>query len=504
MEAGLYSGIREGTQDCYLQGRANGLMSQHQQISEVNTFIFTIKTTANRTFVLPLVSNGTYNFWVDWGDGRKDNVRGYGQTYTGETVVRTHTYPTALKNYTIKITGTCKGWSFNTLATQAVKLISIKRWGCLELIDDPIGNQFAGCTNLNLSNVVDTLNLGNATYLRLFFLNNTILQVNLINNWNISNITNIQFMFQNAAVFNSPLHSWDTSNVTVMDGLFYGCTLFDQSLNSWNVSKVTSMSNMFNLANAFDEDLSEWNVSNVTNMFSMFSNCSKFNNSLQAWASKVGKVTNMSNMFNSSFLYNQPMVNWRTSKVTTMANMFSGATAFDQNIGSWNLSACINLTNFMVDKTPSTFSATNLSAIYEGWVNNPLNDSLSISFGSARYLNTTDSIECRNLMSRPGITGASSVLISSISVIYTGVIKVTTAAPHGLPIDSSTGTKRIYIANAVTTNDSTYLNRLWTVTVYSATELILNTSNYSLAGALLSAGDVVISYGWTIVDGGTE
>jgi surface protein len=289
-----------------------------------------------------------------------------------------------------------------------------------------------------------------------------------------------------------------------MDGLFYGCTLFDQSLNSWNVSKVTSMSNMFNLANAFDEDLSEWNVSNVTNMFSMFSNCSKFNNSLQAWASKVGKVTNMSNMFNSSFLYNQPMVNWRTSKVTTMANMFSGATAFDQNIGSWNLSACINLTNFMVDKTPSTFSATNLSAIYEGWVNNPLNDSLSISFGSARYLNTTDSIECRNLMSRPGITGASSVLISSISVIYTGVIKVTTAAPHGLPIDSSTGTKRIYIANAVTTNDSTYLNRLWTVTVYSATELILNTSNYSLAGALLSAGDVVISYGWTIVDGGTE
>ena len=280
MEAGLYSGIREGTQDSYLQGRADGLMSQHQQISEVNTFIFTIRTTSNRGFVLPLVATGIYNFWVDWGDGKKDYVRGYGQTYTGETAARTHTYPTALKDYTIKITGTCKGWSFDTLATHAAKLKSIKRWGCLELIGDAVGNQFAGSTNLDLSDVVDILNLGNATYVRSFFGNNlTLRQVNLINNWNISKVTNIQFMFQNANAFNSPLHSWDTSNVTVMDGTFNVCNAFNQPLNSWNVSKVTSMSQMFLNATTFNQDLSEWNVSNVRNMFWMFQNCSKFNNS---------------------------------------------------------------------------------------------------------------------------------------------------------------------------------------------------------------------------------
>ena len=35
---------------------------------------------ANDTVVLPLVSDGGYDFFVDWGDGNRDNITGYNQS----------------------------------------------------------------------------------------------------------------------------------------------------------------------------------------------------------------------------------------------------------------------------------------------------------------------------------------------------------------------------------------------------------------------------------------
>lgn len=46
---------------------------------------------------LPLLSGGTYNFWIDWGDGSTTNVTSYSQ--------RTHTYASA-GTYTLRATGT--------------------------------------------------------------------------------------------------------------------------------------------------------------------------------------------------------------------------------------------------------------------------------------------------------------------------------------------------------------------------------------------------------------
>ena len=46
---------------------------------------------------LPLLSGGTYNFWIDWGDGSTTNVTSYSQ--------RTHTYASA-GTYTIRAAGT--------------------------------------------------------------------------------------------------------------------------------------------------------------------------------------------------------------------------------------------------------------------------------------------------------------------------------------------------------------------------------------------------------------
>ena len=44
-------------------------------------------------------------------------------------------------------------------------------------------------------------------------------------------------MFRHATSFNQPLNDWDVSNVTDMEQMFLDATSFNQPLNNWNVSK---------------------------------------------------------------------------------------------------------------------------------------------------------------------------------------------------------------------------------------------------------------------------
>ena len=64
--------------------------------------------------------------------------------------------------------------------------------------------------------------------------------------------------------FNQPLNKWDVSNVTNMGYMFRITESFNQNLSDWNVSKVTDMTKMFINASAFTgQNLSGWNVGNV-------------------------------------------------------------------------------------------------------------------------------------------------------------------------------------------------------------------------------------------------
>ena len=44
------------------------------------------------------------------------------------------------------------------------------------------------------------------------------------------------------------ISNWDVSNVTDMNHMFEDATSFNQSLNKWNVSNVTNMAWMFSVA----------------------------------------------------------------------------------------------------------------------------------------------------------------------------------------------------------------------------------------------------------------
>ncbi len=103
-----------------------------------------------------------------------------------------------------------------------------------------------------------------------------------INNWDVSNVTDMALLFKDESSFNQPLNKWDVSNVTYMNRMFDGAESFNQPLNKWNVSNVTYMNSMFWNAESFNQPLNNWNVSNVKNMAWMFEDASSFNQPLHA------------------------------------------------------------------------------------------------------------------------------------------------------------------------------------------------------------------------------
>ena len=132
---------------------------------------------------------------------------------------------------------------------------------------------------------------------------------------NLSQCTNLSWMFAGCESFNHPLESWDVSQVTLMTGMFAGCRSFNQPLEKWDVSKVTGMSDMFTDCTAFNQPLAQWDVANVKDMSRMFYGCSSFNQSLEAWnINPLAHSEGMVGMFNDSPAAELPFAaKWRAA-----------------------------------------------------------------------------------------------------------------------------------------------------------------------------------------------
>ena len=154
-----------------------------------------------------------------------------------------------------------------------------------------------------------------------------------ISTWDVSSVTNMERMFDDAFLFNQDLDRWDVSQVTNMDAMFSLAFHFNGSISTWDVSNVRDMSDMFNAADVFNQDISGWNVSSVTNMYDMFLSALAFNQDISGW--NVSSVTNMRGMFWDARAFNQPIGSWDVSGVTDMNRMFDNARSFRQNLGGW-------------------------------------------------------------------------------------------------------------------------------------------------------------------------
>lgn len=80
------------------------------------------------------------------------------------------------------------------------------------------------------------------------------------------------------------LNDIDTSLITDMSFLFCGPDIYIRKIkiNKWDVSNVTDMKYMFTFCDDFNCDLGGWNVSNVENMEHMFDFCCSLRN-LPLW-----------------------------------------------------------------------------------------------------------------------------------------------------------------------------------------------------------------------------
>jgi surface protein len=378
-------------------------------------FTSTWAVTAGETITLPYEVTGTYSGTIDWGDS---------STSTNSYANRTHTYVGA-GTYTISITGVTTGFRFANTGSR-LNIRTITNWGTLKL-----GNNnayFQGCSNLTLTTVVGTLDLtGTTDFFQIFGNCGSLTTINGINSWSTGAVTNMTQMFYNCYNFNQAL-SFNTAAVTTMTGMFQFCSSFNSSLTfntalvgsmsfmffqainfntaptfsstaavanmqsmfrdcfsfnkalSLNTASVSNMLSMFDGCINFNQALS-FNTAGVLNMTQMFLNCSSFNSALTF---DTAAVTTMASMFKGCTNFNQPL-NFNTIAVTNMNGMFEVAPAFNQNIGSWNVANVTNFTGFMADKTPATFSATNLDAIYNGWSASGVKPNINISFGTAKF-----------------------------------------------------------------------------------------------------------------------
>lgn len=97
-------------------------------------------------------------------------------------------------------------------------------------------------------------------YMAFLFRDSTRKDFSGIESWNVSNVTNMGYMFSGAKSFNQPLDSWDTSSVTDMSMMFYNATSFNQPLESWDISNVEYIAYMLSGAESFDQSLDSWNL----------------------------------------------------------------------------------------------------------------------------------------------------------------------------------------------------------------------------------------------------
>jgi len=132
-----------------------------------------------------------------------------------------------------------------------------------------------------------------------------------LNEWNVSSVEYMDFMFSSTDVFDQPLQNWDVVNVTTMEAMFAG-SLFNHNIDSWDVSSVTNMERMFSGNENFNQPLGNWNVNNVTDMWAMFRLAQSFDQSLENW--DISNVDEMGSVFQDTALstenYDETLISW--------------------------------------------------------------------------------------------------------------------------------------------------------------------------------------------------
>ena len=226
--------------------------------SDPNAFVTTWKTTViNKEVVIGTKDGFTYDYTIDWGDGTVEEIN--------TSAPPSHVYATA-GNHTVAILGQFP-YIFMPNG-DASKLLSIDQWGSIQW--ESMYGAFGNCINMTY-NATDTPDL--------------------------SLVTDMGYMFAEAAAFNGDIGTWDTSNVTNMEGMFSQATLFNRDISEWDTSQVTNMAVMFTSAPSFNQNIGGWDISSVQGMEGMFNgsgmSVANYSATLVGWANQPNVPSNI-------------------------------------------------------------------------------------------------------------------------------------------------------------------------------------------------------------------
>ena len=340
---------------------------------------------ASNQIRIPGTGSG-YNYDLYWESVASSSVNGTILGITSNT--RTITFP-APGTYRVEIAGSFPRIYFNYwYSGDSRKLRYIEQWGNIAWtsFERAFADTFGGSWYLSTDPIVtatDTPNLINTPNLNFIFDESYVSMNDSVNNWDVSNYSNMSYVFGSAKRFNSYINDWNVSNVTNMDSMFSSAYKFNQPLNNWDTSKVVNMSKMFSYATAFNQPLNSWNVASVTNMTGLFSYATAFNQPLNSW--NVTKVDNMSIMFQGASAFNQSLTNWNTASTTNFSSMFYNAKNFNQSLATFDISSVQNMSGML---SGTTLSEANLDATLISFANQATTKNITnipLGLGVATY-----------------------------------------------------------------------------------------------------------------------
>ncbi|AEM69154.1 lipoprotein [Allomuricauda ruestringensis DSM 13258] len=291
---------------------------------DLDSFV-TIWKTVNKNDMISIGTNDEveqiFDYTIDWGDGTIENLKNGNPAHTYKDV---GVYTVAIKGKfpSIKID------RFLTNIYYASYLISLEQWGANQW--ESLESAFENCKNLEY-NAMDAPGLTKITTIRNMFKRAGKFSGANLNDWNVSNITDMESVFHGTRSDKLTVDKWDVKNVVNMKGLF-SYSSFNGDISEWDVGKVESMNSMFNGADLFNQNLNNWNVSSVKDMTLMFSDAEAFDKDISEW--NVGNVMYMGGMFQFSESFNRDLADWNINNVINMHHMLEGSGMSPENYGN--------------------------------------------------------------------------------------------------------------------------------------------------------------------------
>ena len=314
----------------------------------VSTWDTTKAGSASNTVILPLLSGGTYNGTIDWGDGNTSAL-----SYAN----RTHVYASS-GTYTITISGTdIRGFQFNNGGDKS-KLITIENWGNLTLTTTAA---FFGCNELTHINATDAPIITTTSFFRMFHGCVKLTNGNL-NLWDVSSVTNFEDCFYNNNLFNGQVDQWNVSNPSTVRSCFFNCTVFNSPLTNWSLVG-TNCIGLFSLCAAFNQPVDHLGFSTTT--IPSFQGCLSFNQSVNSVVTVA--PTNLYRFLYNCDSFDQNLATFQIDKV---------------NVGLEFMALATGLSTANYDATLVGWEAT-LQAAWPGGVGYPY--TININFGGSKY-----------------------------------------------------------------------------------------------------------------------